>query len=827
MAQFSKTFTGTLIAPDGTKRHFINGALGRDGDQPAVEYLDGSVVHYIENPRRGAFGQPAAVEHRVGGPALIRANGDQIYYQFGKLHRDPDEGPAVILHTGMRKWFVQGDCVRFELPRPHASTQPTSPSAPTMTENTSPADRVSALRAHVSTLADAYYVQGVSLVEDGEYDALFNELVQLETQHPGLVTPDSPTQRIGGPPLKELPAVTHTVPMLSLANAMTDDEAERFVMAVAAELDIPPDTVVMVKEPKYDGLAVRLSYVDGLLVQAATRGDGETGEDVTAQCKTIRSIPLKLASPLTMEVRGEVLMLTADFDALNARQRAAGEKEFANPRNAASGSLRQLDPKITAQRKLSFFAYGLADAAAVGLEDQMQILAFLKGLGFCVSDLAETVVGLQGLKASFDAAAKLRASLGFGIDGITYKVANLEQQEQIGWVARSPKWAIARKFPPEEMPTLVLAIDVQIGRTGAVTPVARLKPVFVGGVTVTNVTLHNLQQIRLKDVRVEDTVIVRRAGDVIPEILGPKLDRRPEGASDWLMPEHCPECGSPIHQIGAEHFCTGGSRCPAQRLYRIAHFASRLAMDIEGLGESTVATLLNDGFISRASDLYSLDAARLAQQPGFGEQSVGNLVVAIAGTRGRPLNKMLYSLGIEGVGEKSAKDLAQAFGTWESFAAATREQLISVRDIGEVTADSILEFLHSPDTADEAHRLAQLILPQAMERRSGGVFFGKTLVLTGTLPTLKREEATAMIEAAGGKVAGSVSKNTFAVVAGEAAGTKLDKARTLSVPIWDENEFLAQLGSTTSMAVAPNMATSLTGAVQAEVEPVLTQGMLF
>ena len=377
------------------------------------------------------------------------------------------------------------------------------------------------------------------------------------------------------------------------------------------------------------------------------------------------------------------------------------------------------------------------------------------------------------------------------------------------------------------MPAPVQAIDVQIGRTGAVTPVARLKPVFVGGVTVTNVTLHNLQQIRLKDVRVGDTVIVRRAGDVIPEIMGPIMNRRPDGTNDWKMPDNCPECGSPIPQIGAEHFCTGGSSCPAQRLYRIAHFASRLAMDIEGLGESTVATLLNDGFIARASDLYNLDSARLAQKQGFGEQSVGNLVSAIAGTRGRPLNKMLYSLGIEGVGEKSAKDLAQAFGTWEVFAAATRDQLLSVRDIGEITADSILEFLHSPDTAGEAHRLAELIQPQAIEKPAEGVFSGKTLVLTGTLPTLKREEATAMIEAAGGKVAGSVSKKTFAVVAGEAAGTKLDKARTLSVPIWDEEEFLAQLGSQATVAEVLTVAASVAVAVEADVEPALPQGTLF
>lgn len=827
MAEYSKTFTGTLIAPDGTIRHFINGALGRKGDLPAVEYPDGSVVYYVENPKRGAFGQHSSLEHRVGGPALVRANGDQIYYQLDKVHRDPNEGPAVILHTGVKKWFVNGECVRFELPQKRAEAEPNPLTLPAMNENASPAERVAALREHVSGLAYAYYVRGESLVEDGEYDALFDELVRLEAQYPELVTPDSPTRRIGGEPLKELPSVKHRLPMLSLANAMTDEEAERFVMAVAAELGISPEAVILVKEPKYDGLAISLSYEDGLLVQGATRGDGETGEEVTAQCKTIQTIPLKLTDPLTIEVRGEVLMLTADFNEVNARQRAAGEKEFANPRNAAAGSLRQLDPKITAKRKLSFFAYGIADAAAHGLTDQMETLEFLKGQGFRVSDLAEKVVGLNGLKASFDAAAKVRPTLGFGIDGITYKVASLEQQEQIGWNARTPKWAVARKFPPEEMPAPVQAIDVQIGRTGAVTPVARLKPVFVGGVTVTNVTLHNLQQIRLKDVRVGDTVIVRRAGDVIPEIMGPIMNRRPDGTNDWKMPDNCPECGSPIHQIGAEHFCTGGSSCPAQRLYRIAHFASRLAMDIEGLGESTVATLLNDGFIARASDLYNLDSARLAQKQGFGEQSVGNLVSAIAGTRGRPLNKMLYSLGIEGVGEKSAKDLAQAFGTWEVFAAATRDQLLSVRDIGEITADSILEFLHSPDTAGEAHRLAELIQPQAIEKPAEGVFSGKTLVLTGTLPTLKREEATAMIEAAGGKVAGSVSKKTFAVVAGEAAGTKLDKARTLSVPIWDEEEFLAQLGSQATVAEVLTVAASVAVAVEADVEPALPQGTLF
>ena len=355
-----------------------------------------------------------------------------------------------------------------------------------------------------------------------------------------------------------------------------------------------------------------------------------------------------------------------------------------------------------------------------------------------------------------------------------------------------------------------------------------LKPVFVGGVTVSNVTLHNLGQIRLKEVRVGDTVIVRRAGDVIPEIVGPLLERRPEGATPWEMPEACPECGSPLHQIGAEHFCTGGSRCPAQRLYRITHFSSRLAMDIEGLGESTVATLLNEGFITQASDLYSLDTARLAARPGFGEQSAGNIASAIASTRGRPLHKFLYSLGIEGVGERSAKDLALAFGTWEAFAAARREDLLAVPDIGDVTAGSVLEFLQSPDTADEAHRLARLIMPKAVEKTVAGVLTGKTLVLTGTFPTLTREAVTAMIESAGGKVAGSVSKKTFCVVAGEAAGTKLEKARALSIPVWDEAELLAQLGAEASpSSTAEAVSSSSSQPVQRADTAPLSQPSLF
>lgn len=794
MAEYSKTFTGSLTSPDGTIRHFINGALGREGDLPAVEYPDGGVVYYCENPKRGGFGQHSSVEHRTEGPALIRANGDQIYYRFGKVHRDPDEGPAVILHTGVKKWFVNGECLRVEWPQQPAENPPIPLTLPAMNSDTTPAERVAALRAHVARLAHAYYVLDKPLVSDGEYDALYRDLERLEAEYPDLVTSDSPTQRVGGTPLKDFPSVTHRTPMLSLTDALEEERARRFAQSCADALGVGIEEVEYCSEDKYDGLAITLTYVDGLLHQAATRGDGETGEDVTAQVRTVKSVPLRLPEPLTIEVRGEMMMLDADFAKVNAELVAAGKDPLVNPRNSAAGSIRQLDPKVTATRRLTFFGYGMNGAEDHNFTDQLSVLDFLKSLGFRVSPNVQRVVGFEGIKAAFAAMGAKRKTLGWGIDGVVFKVANLEQQEQIGWVSRSPKWAIAYKFPPEEMPTELLAIDIQVGRTGAITPVGRLKPVFVGGVTVTNGTLHNLGQVRLKDVRVGDTVIVRRAGDVIPEILRPMLERRPENSIPWEMPATCPECGSPLHQVGAEHFCTGGSRCPAQRLYRITHFASRLAMDIEGLGESTVATLLNEGFITQASDLYSLDTARLASRPGFGEQSAGNLAAAIAGTRGRPLPKFLFSLGIEGVGESTAKDLARAFGTWEAFAAATREALLAVPDVGEVTADSVLEFLQSPDTAQEAQRLASLIMPKAVEKTAVGVLTGKTLVLTGTLPTLSREAAKAMIEAAGGKVAGSVSKKTSVVVAGEAAGTKLDTAKALSIPVWDEAELLAQLG---------------------------------
>lgn len=794
--EYSKTFTGTLTAPDGTVRHFINGALAREGDLPAVEYPDGSVVYYIENPKRGVFGQRLSVEHRTNGPALIRSDGDQMYYQFGKLHRNPDEGPAVILQSGVKKWFKSGECVRVEPPQsplPSPSTHPVSTPA-AMNTNTTPKARAEALQVHLCRLAHAYYVLDAPLASDSEYDALFRELEALEAQYPDLVISESPTQRVGGAPLKSFESVRHTTAMLSLANAMDEQEAQRFAANCAASLGLDIEEVVYGLEDKYDGIAITLKYVDGLLIQAATRGDGESGENVTEQARTVKSIPLRLTEPVSLEVRGEMMMLDRDFERVNAELVEAGKKPLVNPRNGAAGAVRQLDPKITASRRLTFFAYGLNAADEHAFEDQMDVLDYLKTLGFRVSPNVQRVVGFEGMKNGFAEMAAKRKSLGWGIDGVVFKVLNLQDQEKIGWNSRTPKFAIAWKFPPEEMPTLLQGIDVQVGRTGALTPVARLRLVFVGGVTVSNVTLHNAGQIKAKQIRVGDTVIVRRAGDVIPEIVGPIMELRPEGTVEWEMPSFCPACGSPVHQIGAEHYCSGGSTCPEQRLHRIAHFSSRLAMDIEGLGETKVATLLAEGFITKASDLFSLDADRLAHIPGFGDQSVSKLVAAIAGTRNRPLHKMIFALGIEGVGEKSAKDLANAFGTWERFSSATKQELLSVGDVGEITSDSILDFLASPETSVEARRLANFIAPMPVERIYGGVFEGKSLVLTGTFPSLSREAATNLIESAGGKVAGSVSKKTFALVAGDSAGSKLDKAKSLNIQVWDEAWLLAQVG---------------------------------
>ncbi|KVP39754.1 NAD-dependent DNA ligase LigA [Burkholderia ubonensis] len=652
--------------------------------------------------------------------------------------------------------------------------------------------RYQSLKQRVAVLSHAYHVDDAPLESDAVYDGLFRSLQELEAQHPQLVTPDSPTQRVGGAPLKSLPTVKHKVPMLSIDNSMDAEAAEAFVRAVAQELGVEPEALVFTREPKYDGLSCSLHYRDGLLVQAVTRGDGEEGEDVTAQVRTIHTVPLRLAQPLTCEVRGEVLMAKKDFERLNERQRAAGEKEYANPRNAAAGSLRVLDPKITAARGLSFYAYQLVDARGHGYEGQDDTLEGLKRLGFKVSPLFRVVTGLQAVLESFKEVADVRADLPFDIDGVVYKLANYRQQEVLGWNNRTPRFATAYKFPAEERPTTVEAIDVQVGRTGAITPVARLKPVAVGGVIVSNVTLHNQDQVWAKDVRVGDTVVVRRAGDVIPEIVRSLPELRAADAPAWTMPTHCPVCGSHVVQVQATHVCTGGTSCSAQRLFRVTHYGSRLGLDIEGLGESTVQQLLDAKLIEKTSDLYKLTVDDLKVLPGWGVTSATNLVTEIQKTSvGRPLRRFIFALGIESVGEGTAKRLAQHFGAWEEFCTATEAELLAVDDIGPITAKSILAAFEDEHFGPEMDLLATLAKPTEEAKKAEGPLTGKTVVVTGTLPTLSRDQAKALVEKLGGKPSDSVSKKTYALVAGEAAGSKLTKAKEAGVPVYDESWLLA------------------------------------
>ena len=648
------------------------------------------------------------------------------------------------------------------------------------------------LCAEVKRLAHAYYVLDMPTASDAVYDSLFRDLQVMEATEPGLQAADSPTQRVGGTPVKDLPSIKHSVPMLSIDNAMNAEEAEAFIRSLATELGLSVNSVVLTREPKYDGLSCSLRYEKGHLTQAVTRGDGEEGEDVTAQVKTIQSVPLVLLEPFTGEVRGEVLMRKADFDRLNQRQRDLGEKEYANPRNAAAGSLRVLDPKVTASRRLSFYAYVVVDAVKHGFTQHDDALHHLIDLGFLVSDQFRVCTGLTEVLDSFNEMATLRANLPYEIDGVVFKLANFKLQDTLGWNIRTPRWAIAYKFPAEEKTTIVEAIEVQVGRTGRLTPVAKLKPVQVGGVTVTNATLHNLGETLRKDVRVGDTVIVRRAGDVIPEILGSLVELRPADSQPWTQVETCPVCGSRVHQIDANHFCMGGMSCDAQRLYRITHFGSRLAMDIEGLGESSVQQMLAAGLIQKASDLYGLTIAALKGLPGWGLKSATNLFVEITvNSVNRPLRRFIMALGIETVGEATAKNIAQTFGTWEAFRAATEAELLAVQDIGPITSDAILTAFNDEHSGPELDRLAKFIQPAPETKKAEGPLTGKTIVVTGTLPSLSREDAKALVEKLGGKPGDSVSKKTFAVIAGESAGSKLTKAIALGVPVYAEAWLLA------------------------------------
>jgi len=668
--------------------------------------------------------------------------------------------------------------------------------------------RVAELHRLLHHHAHRYYVLDEPEIPDAEYDRLFRELQAIEAAHPELVTPDSPTQRVGGKPLAQFASVRHAVPMLSIRTE-TDTEAsgaEAFDARVRRELGLgeTDPAVEYVAELKFDGLAINLRYEQGVLVQAATRGDGEVGEDVTQNIRTIGQIPLRLPEgvPAVLEVRGEVYLRRDDFNALNERQREKGEKTFVNPRNAAAGAVRQLDPAIAAQRPLSFFTYGLGEVTpgAVQVASHFAWLQLLKSWGFPVCDHVVIARGAPDLIAFHRRMGELRDSLPYDIDGVVYKVNRLDLQQQLGFVTREPRWAVAHKYPAQEMLTTVQAIEIQVGRTGKLTPVAKLAPVFVGGVTVTNATLHNEDEARRKDVRIGDTVIVRRAGDVIPEVVAVLPEKRPLGAEMFTMPHTCPVCGSAaVREEGeADYRCTGGLFCSAQRKQAILHFAHRRAVEIEGLGDKLVDQLVDSGVVNTLPDLYRLGLTALASLERMADKSAQNIVEALEKSKQTTLPRFLFGLGIRHVGEATAKALARHFGKLDAIMDASEEQLLQVADVGPVVAQSIRTFFEQPHNREVVEQLRACGVtweegePAPIDVQP---LAGKTFVLTGTLPTLSRDQAKDMLEAAGAKVAGSVSKKTDYVVAGAEAGSKLEKAQALGIAILDEAGLLALLES--------------------------------
>ena len=689
--------------------------------------------------------------------------------------------------------------------------------APQTMPSPAQSERAAQLRAALHHHAHLYYTLDAPEIPDAEYDRLFTELDALEAAYPTLRTSDSPTQRVLGRVLDGFTPVRHAVPMLSIRTETdyASTGASAFDARVRKELALPADAppVEYSAELKFDGLAVNLRYVNGQLLQAATRGDGETGEDVTQNIRTIGQVPLRLHSatpPAVLEVRGEVYMRRDDFEALNERQRekiAQGqknEKTFVNPRNAAAGALRQLDPAIAAQRPLSFFAYGLGEVQdwADMPTTHRATMDALAALGLPVCSHRTTAQGADELVAFHQRIGALRDNLPFDIDGVVYKVNALALQQQLGFVSREPKWAVAHKYPAQEQTTTVQAIDVQVGRTGKLTPVAKLAPVFVGGVTVTNATLHNEEEARRKDVRVGDTVIVRRAGDVIPEVVSVVLEHRPPNTQPYTAPQACPVCGSAVEREEGEvdTRCTAGLYCSAQRKQAILHFAQRRALDIENLGEKLVDQLVDSQLIRTLPDLYQLDINTLAGLERMAEKSAQNLLQGLEKSKSTTLARFVYGLGIRHVGEATAKDLARYFGNLDAIMAADEASLLQVPDVGPVVAHSIQHFFAEPHNREVVAQLRAVGLhweesSQAHNSANAAALplAGKTVVLTGTLPTLSREHAKAMLEAAGAKVAGSVSKKTHYVVAGSEAGSKLDKAQELGVAVLDEAGMLALL----------------------------------
>ncbi|MGD2074147.1 MAG: NAD-dependent DNA ligase LigA [Gammaproteobacteria bacterium] len=663
-----------------------------------------------------------------------------------------------------------------------------------------PEQRVEQLREQIHYHNYRYYVLDDPEIPDAEYDRLLRELQALEQQHPELITPDSPTQRVGAQPLGAFGEVRHELPMLSLDNAFSDEELSEFDRRVRERLG---ETVVdYTAEPKLDGVAVSLLYEAGKLTRGATRGDGTTGEDVTQNVRTIDSVPLRLRGadyPRRLEVRGEVFLSHEGFRRLNEHAAEQGHKTFANPRNAAAGSLRQLDPQVTAQRPLEIYCYGVGLAQEGELPGRhSEALQQLREWGLRVYPKVERVHGLEGCFGYYRRLERQRDSLRFDIDGVVFKVDRLDQQQKLGFVARAPRWAVARKFPAQEELTRVLAIEVQVGRTGAVTPVARLEPVFVSGVTVTNATLHNEDEVHRKDVRVGDTVIVRRAGDVIPEVVSVLVQRRPANAKRFVMPKRCPVCGADIERVEGEAVarCTGGLYCEAQRRQAIRHFASRRAMDIEGLGDKLVEQLVDRKLVEDVAGLYKLDAATLAGQERMGEKSAANLIAALEKSKNTTLERFLYALGIREVGETTARALARAFGDLEALMAPSVERLEAIRDIGPVVARHIVHFFEQPHNREVIRRLiAAGVHWPAVEAGPGRQpLEGNTYVLTGTLAGMTREEAKERLQALGATVAGSVSAKTTAVIAGEKAGSKLTRAEKLGIEILSEQDLMRLLG---------------------------------
>lgn len=667
--------------------------------------------------------------------------------------------------------------------------------------------RAQQLRRELEVAGTQYYVNDAPTLPDAEYDRLFRELQALEAQYPELATPDSPTQRVGGEVRSDLPKVPHVVPMLSIRTE-TDSEssgAATFDTRIRRELKRGVDDAPIEynAELKFDGIAISLRYEEGLLVRAATRGDGQVGEDVTPNVRTIRTIPLKLSTkhaPAVLEVRGEILMHRDEFEKLNERQRAAGEKVFVNPRNAAAGFVRQLDSRSTASRPLTCYVYGLGELVGWELPPtQSTMLDGLHALGLPVSKERKVCSGADELVAFHACIAGLRDKLPFDIDGVVYKVNDFELQRRLGFVSREPRWAVAHKFPAQEQQTTVIGIEVQVGRTGKLTPVGKLAPVFVGGVTVSNVTLHNEDYVHSLDLRVGDTVIVRRAGDVIPQVVAVRAELRPKGAKVFHMPAHCPVCHSAVVRDEGEkdHRCSAGLFCPAQRKQALLHFAGRRAMDIEGLGEKLVDQLVDAELVKTPADLYDLKLDTLAGLERMAEKSASNIFEAIEKSKTTTLPRFIFALGIRNVGETTAKDLAHHFGTLEELMKADEDQLQQAPDVGPVVAKSIAQFFAEPHNAGIVRKLykAGVRWPETKgSRPENQPLAGKTFVLTGTLPNLSRDEARERIEAAGGKVSGSVSGKTTYVVAGAEPGSKLDKARELGLTVLDETGLLELLG---------------------------------